>query len=77
MLHALRERAAPLLLIGLLFGLLILMSAQVTSGENTLLERSIFWVFSPVVRSFSGTAVGIGDLWTHYVDLRGARSESP
>ena len=42
MLHALRERAAPLLLIGLLFGLLALMSAQVTSGETTLLERSIF-----------------------------------
>lgn len=76
MLQALRDRAPSLILIALLFGLLVLMSAQITSGETTLLEGAVFRAFSPVVRAFSGTAEGIQDLWSRYVDLRGARVEN-
>ncbi len=71
MLQVLRERAAPLLLVGVLFGLLVLMSAQVTSGESTLLERSVFRLASPVLRLCSGSVSGLRNLAIHYVDLVG------
>ncbi|MGD8376101.1 MAG: rod shape-determining protein MreC [Acidobacteriota bacterium] len=76
MLQALRDRAPSLILIGLLFGLLVLLSAQITSGKTTVLESAVFRAFSPVVRAFSGTVEGAEVLWSRYVDLRGARIEN-
>jgi rod shape-determining protein MreC len=73
---ALRERAAPLLLVGVLTGLLALMSADVRSGESNLLARAVFRVAAPVVRACSGSVSFARGLWARYVDLRGARLES-
>ena len=76
MLQSLREKAAPLLLVGILFGLLILMSAQVRLGGTSVLEQALFRVSSPVARLFTGVFSAIGDTWDQYVNLVGARREN-
>ena len=76
MFRAAREKTSTVLLVLILFGLLVLMSVQVTVGETTLLEGALFRLTSPVVRLFSGGAAGVRGLWTDYIDLRGARHEN-
>lgn len=76
MFQTLREKAAPVLLVGILFGLLILLSAQVRLGRTTVLEQALFRVTSPVVRLLSGGTAAVGDLWDGYVYLVGTHREN-
>lgn len=77
MLRAIRERPAAILLVAILFGLLVLMSVQVTGREGTTaLERGLFGVTAPVARLFSGSVGGARSIWQDYVDLRAAQEEN-
>lgn len=71
------ERRALLLLLLVLAVLLSLMAQQVRRPEgDTLLERGLRGLVSPLLSTTSATVRGIGSVWHRYVDLRGARIES-
>jgi rod shape-determining protein MreC len=66
-----------LVLAGLTVFHVLLISIQVPQGaEKSILERAVFFLFSPVQRAATGTVRGIGSLWTGYFDLRGIRREN-
>ncbi len=67
------QNKGPLLLVVVLLGLLILMSAQVKSAGATLLEQTLFRLTSPILRLTYGTLSFLEGGWSHYVDLRGVR----
>jgi len=71
-----RDRAAVILLAGILFGLLVWMSAKVTSGGTSLLERTLFSLVSPGARLATGGVSTTRGAWENYLDLRGARREN-
>jgi len=71
-----RDRAAVFLLGVILFGLLVGMSAQVKSGETSLLERTLFRLVSPGARLATGGVSTTRGAWDNYLDLRGARREN-
>lgn len=71
-----RDRAAVVLLVGILFALLVLMSAQVRAGGASLLEQTLFRLASPAVRAASGGLSSTRGAWEGYLDLRGARREN-
>jgi len=71
-----RDRAAVILLGGILFGLLVGMSAQVNSGGTSLLEHTLFRLVSPGARLATGGVSTTRGVWENYLDLRGARRES-
>ncbi len=71
------KRRSALVLVGLTFFHVLLISVQVPLGpEKSLFEKAIFFVFSPVQRAATGTVHGIGSLWKGYFDLRGVRAEN-
>jgi rod shape-determining protein MreC len=70
------ERRALLLLLLVLAVLLALMAQQVRRPEgDTLLQRALRGLVSPLLTTTSATVRGIGSIWHRYVDLRGARDE--
>jgi rod shape-determining protein MreC len=71
------KRRSALILAGLMAFHVILISIQVPQGaEKSLLERGIFFVFSPVQRLASGAVRAVGSAWRGYFDLRGVRREN-
>jgi rod shape-determining protein MreC len=71
-----RDRAAVILLAGIQFGLLVWMSAQVKSGETSLLDATLFRLASPGARLATGGVSTTRGAWENYLDLRGARREN-
>lgn len=71
------ERRSHLLLAVILFALLIIISYQInTDQETTLLEKVIHRISSPFVRLFFGTIKGVSSLWGNYFDLVGVQKEN-
>jgi len=71
------KRRSALVLVGLTFFHVLLISVQVPLGPGkSFFEKAIFFVFSPVQRAATGTVRGIGSLWKGYFDLRGVRAEN-
>ena len=71
-----RQRTGYLLL-AVLIGHVILISAQVQSRSGVpMLEAVTFGAFSRVQAAAAGVIYGVGDLWTNYFALRGARLEN-
>jgi len=67
----LKKRQNALLLAGLLFAQLVLLSLQVPIGDApSLFERTAFAILAPVQRAVQAVFRGLGDLWSGYVDLR-------
>jgi rod shape-determining protein MreC len=71
-----RDRAAVILLAGILFGLLVMMSAEVKTEGTSLLDQTLFRLASPAVRIASGGLSSTRGAWEGYIDLRGARREN-
>jgi len=73
----LKEKRKPLLLTVLIFFHLLLISLQVPLGENqTLFEKVVFSIFSPVQHGVSAFFGGIGNIWTNYLYLRNVQSQN-
>ncbi len=71
------KRRSALVLAGLTFFHIVLISVQVPRGaEKSLFERSVFFLFSPVQRAATGIVRGAGSLWNGYFDLRRVRAEN-
>ena len=71
-----RQRAGYLLL-AVLLGHIILISAQVNSRSGVpVLEEVIFGVFAEVQRGTSAVVSGVRRVWAGYVDLRHVRLEN-
>ena len=71
------NRRSVLILAGLAAFNILLISIQIPRGaEKSFFERSIFFLYSPVLRAVTGAARGLGSLWTNYFDLRGVRGEN-
>jgi rod shape-determining protein MreC len=72
-----KDRKNLIVLGGLLFAHLILISAQVPLGsERTLFGRALFAAFAPVQRAASGAAAGVSGAWKGFFRLRGVRTEN-
>jgi rod shape-determining protein MreC len=77
MARALAGNRSRLLLAGLVLAHLVAISRQVdVEGGFSLLERSLFAVFSPLQALISGGVDGVGGTWSSYVYLRGVRDEN-
>ena len=77
MARALAGNRSRLLLAGLVLAHLVAISRQVdVEGGFSLLERSLFAVFSPLQALISGGVDGVGGTWSSYVYLRGVREEN-
>jgi len=71
------NRRSVRILAGLAAFNILLISIQIPLGaEKSFFERSIFFLYSPVLRAVTGAARGLGSLWTNYFDLRGVRGEN-
>lgn len=71
------KRRSALVLAGLTFFHLLLISIQVPRGaEKSVFERGIFFFYSPVQRGVTAAVRGLGSLWTGYFDLRRVRGEN-
>src|SRR5262245_36745962 len=65
------------LLLAVVLGQIILISAQVNSRRGVpVLETVVFGVISEVQRGASAVGSSLRHVWTGYLDLRGARVES-
>ncbi len=72
-----RERKKQLVLAGLLFVQLILISLQVPRGEeSSYFEKGVFFIFAPVQRGVHALFEKIGSVWTRYIDLRNVEKEN-
>jgi rod shape-determining protein MreC len=70
-------RRTRLLVIAVVVGHLVLISAQVvTKSGATLLEGIGFGAFAEVQRAMSWTVGGLDHVWKGYLDLRGIHSEN-
>jgi rod shape-determining protein MreC len=73
----LEKKKSLIILIGLLFFHLILLSIQAPLGsESSLFEKIVFAVFTPVQNGFTAVVRGVGNVWKNYFDLRDARKEN-
>jgi len=71
------KRKSALVLAGLMFFHVVLISVQVPRGPGkSLFERAVFFVFSPVQRLATGTVRGVSSVWRGYFDLRDVRREN-
>ena len=71
------ERRKQLVLAGLLFFQLVLISLQVPRGEeSSYFEKGIFFIFSPVQRGIHALFEKMGSVWTRYVDLRSVEKQN-
>jgi rod shape-determining protein MreC len=77
MLTFLSENRAPVLAILLLFGFLLLLSAQVRFPHSAAtLETVMLTLFSPVARGGAAVVQTVSGLWYGYADLRGLQQEN-
>jgi len=66
-----KERKKAVVLAGLMFVQLLVLSLQVPLGqEASLFERTAFTVLSPIQNVVRGALRGVGNLWNRYVALR-------
>ena len=73
----LKEKRKPLLLMVLVFFHLILISLQVPLGEKqTVFEKVIFSIFSPLQHGITGFFRGIGNVWTNHIYLHNVQSQN-
>jgi rod shape-determining protein MreC len=73
----LKENKRFLLLLGLVFAHLLLISIQVPKGEQpTYLERALFSSFAPVERGVSSFFRGLQGFWRNYFFLRDAQRQN-
>jgi rod shape-determining protein MreC len=71
------ERRKQLVLAGLLFFQLVLISLQVPRGEeSSYFEKGIFFIFSPVQQGIHALFEKMGSVWTRYVDLRSVEKQN-
>src|ERR1700736_4857086 len=71
-----RQRSGYLLL-AVVLGQIILISAQVNSRTGVpVLEAVTFGIFAEVQRATAGAASGVRRVWSGYIDLRHARAEN-
>jgi rod shape-determining protein MreC len=71
------ERRKQLILAGLLFFQLVLISLQVPRGEeSSYFERGIFFIFAPVQRGIHAAFEKMGSAWRHYVALRNVENQN-
>ena len=74
---SLKEKKRPIVFIGLVFFHLILISLQVPLGnEQSLFEKAVFGVFSPLQHAVSSVFGGIGNFWTRHIHLRSVEAEN-
>lgn len=67
----LKERKKGIVLAGLIFAQLLVLSLQVPMGqEASVFERSAFAILSPLQTGIRSLLRGIGSLWSRYIDLR-------
>jgi rod shape-determining protein MreC len=72
-----RERRKQLVLAGLLFFQLILVSIQVPRGEeSSYFERGIFFIFAPIQRGIHAVFEKMGSVWRRYADLRNVEKQN-
>lgn len=71
------RRGSAVLLVAVIVGHLVLISAQVTSKSGMpVLEAVAFGLVAEVQRLGAGAFDAVASLWTGYVDLRGLREEN-
>jgi rod shape-determining protein MreC len=71
------KRRGTLVLAGLVFFHVVLISIQVPQGAKTsAFERVVFFVASPLQRLAAATVRGVVSVWRGYFDLRGVRGEN-
>ena len=71
------KRRSALVLAGLIVFHVLLISVQVPQGpQKSILERGVFFLYSPVQRLAASAVRGASSLWAGYFDLRGVRSEN-
>src|SRR3954468_3616645 len=71
-----RQRSGYLFL-AVTLGQILLISAQVNTKSGVpIIEKVTFGIFSEVQRGLSGGVVGIRQVWTGYIALRGAKVEN-
>lgn len=72
-----KENKRFLLLLGLVFAHLLLISIQVPKGEeSTYLERAVFSAFAPVERGVGSFFGGLQGFWRNYFFLRDAQRQN-
>jgi rod shape-determining protein MreC len=77
MIRAASTRKSLWLLLGLVLAHLVAISRQVDAGGGvSLLERSIFWVLSPLQAATAASVRGVVGVWSSYLGLRGAHREN-
>ena len=77
MIRAASTRKSLWLLLGIVLAHLVAISRQVDAGGGvSLLERSIFWVLSPLQAATAATMRGVVGVWSSYLGLRGAHREN-
>src|SRR5690606_11641658 len=71
------RRGSTLLLVAVIVGHLVLISAQVTSKSGMpVLEAVAFGLVAEVQRLGAGAFDAVASVWTGYIDLRGLREEN-
>ncbi|MFW6131336.1 MAG: rod shape-determining protein MreC [Candidatus Aminicenantaceae bacterium] len=71
-----KKNKTLVIFIGLILFHLILISFQIYSEEvENFLERSFFFIFSPIKHGFVSLFQNIGDGWDNYISLRDAQKE--
>jgi len=72
-----KEKRRFLLLLGLVFAHLLLISIQVPKGEEpTYLERAVFTLFTPVEHGVVSFFQGLQDFWRNYFYLRDVQRQN-
>jgi len=73
----LKKKKNLVVLFCLIFFQLILLSIQIPLGsESSLLEKTVFSIFSPVQNGVSSIIRGIGNIWKGYFSLRDVHKEN-
>ncbi len=73
----LKKKKNLVVLFCLIFFHLILLSVQIPLGsESSLLEKTVFSIFSPIQNGVSSIIQGIGNIWKGYFSLRGVHKEN-
>jgi rod shape-determining protein MreC len=72
-----RRRGSTFLFFAVVVAHIVLISAQVTSKSGVpVLQAVTFGLVAQVQRAGAAVITGVTGVWTHYVDLRGARTEN-
>jgi len=73
----LKDHRKTLILAGLLFGQLALVSLQVPLGDQpSYFKKSIFFLFAPLERAVNGVFEAGGRLWSRYIYLRNVETQN-